>query len=54
MRTIAAALVLVGASVRMYLNLALAPVYITWKVGLYARALVTPGNTAWVRTARTP
>jgi 1,2-diacylglycerol 3-beta-glucosyltransferase len=49
-----AALVLVRAPRSAYLSLAAAPVYIAWKLGLYAQALVSARGTAWVRTARTP
>jgi cellulose synthase/poly-beta-1,6-N-acetylglucosamine synthase-like glycosyltransferase len=49
-----AALSLVQAPLRIYLTLGVAPIYIGWKVGLYARSLVGPRTTAWVRTARTP
>src|SRR5579864_9387356 len=46
------ALALVGAPLRIYATLAMAPVYIGWKVGLYARSLIGSRSTAWVRTAR--
>jgi hypothetical protein len=49
-----AALVLVRAPAGIYLALGMAPMYIVWKLGLYARALVGDRNTSWVRTARTP
>jgi cellulose synthase/poly-beta-1,6-N-acetylglucosamine synthase-like glycosyltransferase len=45
---------LVGAPLSAYRSLAYAPIYLAWKLGLYASALVTPGGHAWVRTARTP
>ena len=47
------ALVLVRAPGRIYLALGMAPLYIAWKVGLYARALVGERTSPWVRTART-
>jgi cellulose synthase/poly-beta-1,6-N-acetylglucosamine synthase-like glycosyltransferase len=47
-----AALALVGAPWRIYVALAMAPLYIGWKVGLYARSVVGNRSTAWVRTAR--
>ncbi len=47
-----AALALVRAPWRIYATLAIAPVYITWKVGLYARSMLGARSTAWVRTAR--
>ena len=45
---------LARAPSRAYRALAYAPVYIAWKVALYARALGARGATHWVRTARTP
>jgi 1,2-diacylglycerol 3-beta-glucosyltransferase len=48
------ALILVRAPLRIYLTLGMAPLYIGWKVSLYARALLGARGTAWVRTARTP
>ena len=45
---------LVGAPLSAYRSLAYAPIYLAWKLGLYASALITPGGHAWVRTARTP
>jgi cellulose synthase/poly-beta-1,6-N-acetylglucosamine synthase-like glycosyltransferase len=48
-----AALALVRAPLRIYLTLGVAPAYVLWKVGLYARSLLSPRDTAWVRTART-
>jgi len=45
-------LALVGAPWRAYRALSFAPLYATWKVGLYARALLTNGSGAWVRTSR--
>lgn len=49
-----AALALVGAPRSAYVALGSAPVYIAWKLGLYAQALVGARTTQWVRTARTP
>jgi 1,2-diacylglycerol 3-beta-glucosyltransferase len=49
-----AALTLVGAPASTYLALGIAPVYVGWKLGLYARALVNRRGTDWVRTARVP
>ena len=48
-----AALTLVHAPWRIYASLAMAPVYIAWKVGLYARSMLGSRSTVWVRTART-
>ncbi len=48
-----AALALVGAPRSAYVSLAAAPIYIGWKFGVYARALVSTRTSAWVRTART-
>jgi hypothetical protein len=45
-------LALVGAPWQAYRALSFAPLYATWKVGLYARALVTHGSGAWIRTSR--
>jgi cellulose synthase/poly-beta-1,6-N-acetylglucosamine synthase-like glycosyltransferase len=47
-----AALALVKAPLRIYVTLGMAPVYIAWKVGLYARSLLGGRSGAWVRTAR--
>ena len=47
-----AALTLVRAPWQIYATLAMAPVYIAWKVGLYARSMLGSRSTAWVRTAR--
>jgi cellulose synthase/poly-beta-1,6-N-acetylglucosamine synthase-like glycosyltransferase len=47
-----AALALVSAPLRIYLTLGMAPLYIVWKVGLYARSMVGGRSNAWVRTAR--
>jgi 1,2-diacylglycerol 3-beta-glucosyltransferase len=49
---IIAALALTRAPLRVYLALGAAPVYIAWKVGLYARALAARRASAWVRTTR--
>jgi cellulose synthase/poly-beta-1,6-N-acetylglucosamine synthase-like glycosyltransferase len=48
------ALALVRAPLRVYIALGAAPVYIGWKVGLYAHSMVSARSTAWVRTARAP
>jgi hypothetical protein len=47
-----AALVLVRAPRSAYIALGTAPVYIVWKLGLYAQALVQARTVSWVRTAR--
>jgi cellulose synthase/poly-beta-1,6-N-acetylglucosamine synthase-like glycosyltransferase len=47
-----AGLALVRAPLSAYMALAYAPVYVGWKVSLYARAVVSRGGGAWVRTAR--
>ncbi len=47
------ALVLVRAPGGIYLALGMAPLYIAWKLGLYARSLLGGRSTLWVRTART-
>ncbi|HLZ31283.1 MAG TPA: glycosyltransferase family 2 protein [Chloroflexota bacterium] len=47
------ALALVQAPFSIYLTLGMAPAYVVWKVALYARSLLSPRATAWVRTART-
>ncbi|HEY7066113.1 MAG TPA: glycosyltransferase family 2 protein [Chloroflexota bacterium] len=49
-----AGLALAGAPRRAYVALLGAPLYIAWKVNLYARALVGARTAAWVRTARGP
>jgi cellulose synthase/poly-beta-1,6-N-acetylglucosamine synthase-like glycosyltransferase len=46
------ALALVEAPPCIYAALALAPVYIAWKAGLYVRSLLGRKSDAWVRTAR--
>jgi 1,2-diacylglycerol 3-beta-glucosyltransferase len=48
------ALALVRAPGSAYAALAAAPLYITWKLWLYTRALSGAGASEWVRTARTP
>lgn len=45
-------LALVRAPRRAYVALAYAPLYVAWKVALYARALLPTPSTGWVRTAR--
>lgn len=47
-----AGLVLVGAPARAYVALAYAPLYVIWKLVLYARALVSTRTMSWIRTAR--
>jgi cellulose synthase/poly-beta-1,6-N-acetylglucosamine synthase-like glycosyltransferase len=52
------ALALVRAPLRTYRALGLAPLYVAWKLALYARALgaqllAQPAHIPWVRTART-
>lgn len=47
-----AALALVRAPFRIYLTLGMAPAYVLWKVGLYTRSLLSPRDTAWIRTSR--
>jgi cellulose synthase/poly-beta-1,6-N-acetylglucosamine synthase-like glycosyltransferase len=47
-----AGLLLVRAPLRMYVSLGFAPLYIAWKVGLYAQALVGARGRGWVRTTR--
>ena len=49
---VAAGLRLVGARPRAYASLALSPVYMLWKVGIYAAALLSSGRQRWVRTER--
>ena len=46
-------LAVVGAPRAAFVALAYAPVYVIWKVGLYARALVSARTTRWIRTVRT-
>ena len=48
-----AALMLVRAPLRVYSAFAYVPVYLLWKLGIYARALALPKSDRWVRTART-
>src|SRR4051812_23952688 len=45
-----AALALVRAPWRVYRALAYAPVYVGWKVWLYARSLTSRGSAPWIRT----
>jgi len=49
---IVAGLLLARATHREWLALALAPLYICWKVALYLRVLLGPRPRAWVRTRR--
>jgi cellulose synthase/poly-beta-1,6-N-acetylglucosamine synthase-like glycosyltransferase len=51
---LAAGLVLVRAPWRAYVALSSAPVYIAWKFGLYAQALLSARTSAWIRTTRVP
>jgi hypothetical protein len=51
---LAAGLALTRAPWQAYLALSSAPVYIAWKVGLYAQALLSARAQAWIRTARVP
>jgi cellulose synthase/poly-beta-1,6-N-acetylglucosamine synthase-like glycosyltransferase len=48
-----AGLIALRAPASAYRALALAPAYALWKLGVYGRALLTPGARRWVRTART-
>jgi 1,2-diacylglycerol 3-beta-glucosyltransferase len=48
-----AGLVLVRAPLRIYLALGYAPLYVVWKLSIYARALLSTRTAHWVRTART-
>jgi len=43
---------LAGAPAGVYRSLAYAPIYVGWKVGLYAMTLLGPRTQAWVRTTR--
>jgi 1,2-diacylglycerol 3-beta-glucosyltransferase len=45
-------LALVKAPAKAYLALSYAPIYVTWKVALYARAFLGMRNLRWIRTAR--
>jgi hypothetical protein len=45
-------LVLVRAPRGVFVSLTYAPVYVSWKVGLYMRALVGARSTRWIRTGR--
>jgi cellulose synthase/poly-beta-1,6-N-acetylglucosamine synthase-like glycosyltransferase len=47
-----AALALVRAPASTYRALAYAPIYIAWKVGLYAQAVMTMRAAEWIRTGR--
>jgi cellulose synthase/poly-beta-1,6-N-acetylglucosamine synthase-like glycosyltransferase len=47
-------LALVRAPFSVYRAFGYAPLYVVWKLGLYARALVNSDSVCWVRTARTP
>ena len=49
-----AALALVRAPRSRYVSLGKAPIYIAWKVSLYARALLPTRGSEWVRTSRAP
>jgi hypothetical protein len=49
---VVAGLAATRAPVRTYIALANAPRYVLWKVALYARAIVAPPGTPWIRTAR--
>lgn len=49
---LAVGLLLVRAPLKAYLALSSAPVYMAWKVGLYAHSMLNAKATAWVRTAR--
>jgi cellulose synthase/poly-beta-1,6-N-acetylglucosamine synthase-like glycosyltransferase len=47
-----AALVMVRAPLRIYATLGMAPVYIAWKIALYAKSLLGARSSVWIRTAR--
>jgi 1,2-diacylglycerol 3-beta-glucosyltransferase len=47
-------LALVHAPLSAYRAFGYAPVYVAWKLGLYARALINSKSICWVRTARAP
>lgn len=49
---LAAGLILVRAPRSAYAALASAPIYVAWKVWLYARSMLTARASTWVRTAR--
>jgi cellulose synthase/poly-beta-1,6-N-acetylglucosamine synthase-like glycosyltransferase len=49
---LAAGLALVGAPMTAYVALTSAPIYVAWKFGLYAQALVSNRAGAWIRTSR--
>jgi hypothetical protein len=48
---LASGLLMVRAPLRAYLALGSAPIYIAWKVGVYAQSLL-PTRTGWIRTER--
>ena len=48
------ALRLVRAPLSAYVALAYAPVYVAWKVGLYARVLLSGRSSEWARPRRSP
>jgi len=54
MAYLAASLALVRAPLSAYVALTSAPIYIAWKVGLYARTLVNARAQGWIRTSRLP
>jgi len=49
---LATGLLLVRAPLKAYLALSSAPVYIAWKVGLYASAMIQGRAQTWIRTSR--
>ncbi len=49
---LAAGLILVRAPLKAYLALSSAPVYMAWKVGVYAHSMINVRATTWIRTAR--
>ncbi len=49
---LATGLLLVRAPLKAYLALSSAPVYIAWKVGLYASSIVQGRAQSWIRTSR--
>jgi cellulose synthase/poly-beta-1,6-N-acetylglucosamine synthase-like glycosyltransferase len=52
MAYLAAGLLLVKAPLRAYLALSSAPLYVAWKVGVYAHSVLNLRATTWIRTAR--
>lgn len=52
MAHVVAGLVATRAPMRTYTALAIAPRYVLWKIALYARAMIAPADTPWVRTSR--